>query len=109
RLAFKSDVQCIGGASKLIKNSLKNLNMNVITWSDNRWTEGILYKNCGFTLDAELRPDYSYVNKNIRESKQSHRKSILNIPKDVTEHQWHLERNIYRIYDCGKKRWRYNI
>ena len=109
RLSFKSDIQCVGGASKLIKNSLVVLDREVITWSDNRWTEGELYRKVGFSLDEELRPDYSYVMVNQkRKSKQSSQKKILNIPSNMTEHQWHLNNKIYRIYDCGKKRWRFN-
>jgi very-short-patch-repair endonuclease len=108
RLSFKRGVQIIGGASKLFKNSP---HQNIITWSDNRWSTGKLYEQNGFKLDGILGPDYSYVlndNKYTRRSKQSSQKKILDIPKEISEHQWHLNQGIYRIYDCGKIRWRRN-
>lgn len=106
RLAFKDGIQVVGGASKLIKNSLNALKTEVVTWSDNRWTDGKLYEKCGFVFDGELEPDYSYIlNDRTRRSKQASTKNKLKIPDDVTEHQWHLDQGILRIYDCGKKRW----
>lgn len=106
RLAFKDNIQCVGGASKLIKNSLKHFD-EVLTWSDSRWTPGTLYQNCGFNFDGELRPDYSYINQQRRVSKQSMQKKKIGCPPDKTEHEFCLEKKIFRIYDCGKKRWIY--
>ncbi len=111
RLAFKDNIQIIGGASKLIKNSIRKLNQSIITWSDNRWSTGHIYSKSGFVLTKELRPDYSYVLNNNsfkRRSKQLSSKKILGIPNEITEHQWNLDRKFYRIYDCGKKQWTYN-
>lgn len=108
RLAFIDGVQCVGGASKLIKNSLTIVNENVITWSDSRWTEGFLYEKCGFKFDGLLPADYSYVTKKKRISKQAMQKSKIGCPENMTEHQFCLENKIYRIYDCGKKRWKFN-
>lgn len=111
RLAFENSIQVVGGASKLIKFALKSINQNIITWSDNRWSTGEIYLKCGFKKDSDLSPDYSYVlndNTSKRKSKQVSKKKNLNIPDDVTEHQWHLDRGIYRIYDCGKQRFIYH-
>lgn len=109
RLAFENGHQIIGGASKLVINSIKKLKKDILTWSDNRWSTGMLYEKMGFVYDEDLSPDYSYVynNKTMRKSKQTSTKKALNIPEDTTEHQWHLDRGIFRIYDCGKKRWKY--
>jgi len=65
RLCFKAGVRIIGGASKLIehsKNWIKNQGFSeVVTWSDNRWSEGKVYESCGFTFDGLIGPDYSYI------------------------------------------------
>jgi hypothetical protein len=109
RLAFKNGIQVIGGASKLIKNSLKLIPYNnIVTWSDNRWSTGKIYKECGFTLDANLPVDYIYYNLNTYEtkSKQSMKKSLINCG-NMTEHEWAIQNKWVRIYDCGKKRWIY--
>lgn len=116
RLCFKPGYQIVGGVSKLFnacKKWCKNKNYTKITtWSDNRWSNGNVYKKLGFILSADLRPDYSYVDlkgKYKRYSKQSRKKSNSNCPKDITEIEWSKKNNLARIWDCGKKRWVYNI
>lgn len=112
RLAFKAGTQVIGGASKLVKGSVPKLGCdNLLTWSDNRWSTGKIYEDIGFTLDADMRMDYSYVvpSKQLRMSKQSMKKSETGCPPEITEHQWAKERGFYRIYDCGKKRWKMEL
>lgn len=105
RIAFKKGVQVVGGASKLIKNSLLEIKEPVITWSDNRWTNGKLYEKCGFDMEIEYVPDYFYTNfKEIR-SKHSMMKSNIGCPDHITEHEFCNNNGWYRIYDCGKKKW----
>jgi predicted GNAT family N-acyltransferase len=112
RVCFKPDIQIVGGASKLIKNCVdwckKNGCYKIITWSDNRWSNGNMYKKIGFKLEKEIGPDYSYVDsksKYKRVSKQSRKKNNTNCPLDKTERQHAIEEGFYRIWDCGKKRW----
>ena len=113
RLCFKSGIQIVGGVSKLLKackQYCKNNNINeLVTWSDNRWSEGNVYAKTGFSLDAELPPDYSYVNlksSKKRISKQSQKKSKTGCPVGKTEREWCAEHDLARIWDCGKKRWK---
>lgn len=111
RLAFKSSTSISGGSSKLLKVLLGYARENgyerLISWSDNRWSEGNVYKSLGFALTEELGPDYSYVHKDSRISKQSCRKSNLakRGGKGNTEKDMALSLDLYRIWDCGKKRW----
>ncbi|RDJ35479.1 MAG: hypothetical protein DWQ19_11730 [Crenarchaeota archaeon] len=116
RMCFKFGVQIVGAASRLFKYckiwASENDYPNLVTWSDNRWSSGKVYEKLGFKLDAELPPDYSYVNlKNCKQrlSKQSQKKSNVNCPSDKTEYEWAVERGLYRIWDCGKKRWIYHL
>lgn len=116
RLCFKENYQIIGGASKLFNeciNWCKNNNIyKITTWSDNRWSQGKVYEKMNFYLEKELEPDYSYVNLNkkyCRLSKQSQKKSSTKCPKNKTEKEFANENNLSRIWDCGKKRWIYNI
>jgi len=114
RLAFKNDVSVTGGSSKLLKALLSYAKQNgyssLISWSDNRWSEGNVYEKLGFELTEELPPDYSYVHKERRISKQSCQKKNL-IKKGAigtmenNEQELALSLGLYRIYDCGKKRW----
>ena len=108
RLAFKAGLQIIGGASKLIKNSLQHFNQRIITWSDNRYSNGGIYEKAGFQKNADLNPDYFYENGpgNIK-SKQSMTKKNMKCPPDMTEREYALSLGWNRVWDCGKIRWVY--
>lgn len=116
RFCFKLNTQVVGGAGRLWSACKKwmvdNAFERVITWSDNRWSNGSLYKKLGFTLEEEIKPDYSYVNlakPYYRLSKQSQKKSNTNCPTNKTEREWAAENGLARIWDCGKKRWAFEI
>lgn len=98
RMVFKSNTTIAGGASRMFKLCVEWAKLNgykqIISWSDNRWSQGNVYIQLGFRLDKELAPDYAYVDlKNPKEiiSKQSMK------GKNCT--------NLAKIWDCGKKRW----
>lgn len=112
RLVFKRDCYVIGGSSKLLKNLInyckENNYIKLISWSDNRWSEGQVYKKLNFILEEELHPDYSYITKsNIREPKQSNKKQDLLKKGAVgnTESEMAKSLGYKKIWDCGKKRW----
>jgi hypothetical protein len=108
RLCFLPGFQIIGGASKLVKNSIKSEGFTeVITWSDNRFTNGELYKKMGFTNTVTYGPDYVYVDIKTSKiySKQSQQKKKTNCPSEITESEWAKTRGLYRMWDCGKKKW----
>jgi hypothetical protein len=116
RLCFKAGVQVVGGAGKLFKactawcsdNGIKS----IVSWSDNRYSDGAIYNKLGFKLIEELPPDYYYVNiKNPKRrlSKQSQSKRNSQCPKEMTELEWANARGLSRIWDCGKARWEYTF
>lgn len=109
RLAFKNDIQVVGGTSKLIRNSLKIIGGEVITWSDNRFSSGCIYKNNFFEFDGDLPIDYCYFDNKTNSimSKQSNKKKNIGCPTDITEHEFCKSIGRFRIWDCGKKRWVY--
>lgn len=115
RMCF-GQYQIVGGVSKLFKRCLQwatDRKFNkIITWSDNRWSQGNVYNQLGFELEKELPPDYSYVDLHhptIRVSKQSQKKSITGCDKDTTEKEWCAKQGLARIWDCGKKRWSFTL
>jgi G:T-mismatch repair DNA endonuclease (very short patch repair protein) len=116
RLCFKIDTQVIGGASKLLHPCISYCKDNemesISTWSDNRYSSGQVYEKIGFTLDGELPPDYSYVEfrkPTRRLSKQSQKKNKAARESGSTEKEWCLHNGLARIWDCGKKRWKYTV
>lgn len=116
RLCFIDNVRVIGGASKLLKPSIawaKDHGYNAIrSFSDNRWSQGRIYESLGFTLEKDIKPDYSYVNlrrPDRRISKQSQQKRKTGCPNGLTEKEWSEQHGLSRIWDCGKKLWRLDI
>lgn len=97
-----SEYSVVGGLERLLHHQPCD---TLITWSDNRWSNGNMYKNSGFTLDDELPPDYFYTDGKNVFSKQSMKKSLTGCPSDVTECDWCWELGYYRVWDCGKTRW----
>ena len=113
RLCFRAGIQVIGGPSKLMKVAAawarEQSYDEVVTFSDNRWTNGNLYKLVGFDLEQNLRQDYYYTRRGWRFSKQSQRKRASGCPKGMTEFEWASYRGLKRVYDAGKKRWVMNL
>lgn len=114
RLAFRENVSIAGGSSRLLKKLIQYSKergfQKLLSWSDNRFSEGRVYESIGFTLEDEHGPDYSYVKGQTRISKQSCQKKLL-IKKGAigtmnnTEKELALTLGLIRIWDCGKKAW----
>lgn len=116
RMCFQDGIQIVGGASKMFKHCIdwatQNGYTNIISWSDNRWSEGNIYNKLGFIQDKKLGPDYSYVlisNPKRRISKQSCQKKTIGCPSDMTESEFMKTNGYSKIWDCGKIRWLYKI
>jgi hypothetical protein len=116
RLCFKPGVNVIGGAGKLFKACVDWCSANgidkIVSWSDNRYSDGGVYDKMGFIRAGELPPDYYYVdmkNPKCRIGKQSQSKKNSGCPEGMTELQWANSRGLSRIWDCGKIRWEFPI
>lgn len=116
RLCFKKGMQVVGGSSKLFKacatwcseNGIKK----IVSWSDNRYSDGSIYSKLGFNKIEELPPDYYYVDTSSpkrRISKQSQSKNNSKCPRGMTELEWANSRGLSRIWDCGKSRWEFEV
>ena len=112
RLCFRANTTVVGGSSKLNKAlevwAKSNGYNEIMSWSDNRWSSGGVYRALGYTLEGELPPDYFYFdNKGNTYSKQSCQKKHL-LKKGAignTESEMAQSLGYDRIYDCGKKTW----
>lgn len=115
RFAIESGLNVPGGASKLfceLKKRVSNSGFSrIISWSDNRWSEGLVYERLGFYLEKEMPPDYSYVKGSVRIMKQNMKKSNLLKMGASGDTELAMSRSLgfYRIWDCGKKRWAVSI
>lgn len=110
---YATSKSVVGGFSKLLEHFKKNYEWNeIITFADRRYSNGGLYEKCGFDLIDRLYPDYYYVdNKQNRFHKFNFRhiflkKKLKNYDPTLSEHQNCLNHGYYRIYDCGKLKYR---
>lgn len=116
RLCFLDNTTVVGGASRLFEIAVEYARTNkynkIVSWSDNRWSSGAIYNILGFKLEKEIPPDYSYVDMAKpyrRHSKQSMSKRKLGCPGNISEHEYALSLGYSRIWDCGKKRFVFEI
>ena len=112
RFCNKLNLNVIGGASKLFKhflNTHKDVN-KIISFADRRWSLGNLYVKLGFAFDTLTDPSYFYVVDNLRENRikyQKHKLVSEGYNSSLSEHEIMLQREIYRIYDCGNLKYVY--
>ncbi len=113
RFCNKLNVNIIGGASKLFKYFTSNYScVSVISYADRRWGNGELYNTLGFKYIHNSQPNYFYVKNGEvkREARFKYRKDILvseGFDKNKTEKQIMIDRNYFRIYDCGAMKFMY--
>jgi hypothetical protein len=101
-----------GMANRLFKYFIKNYSpKNIVSFCDKRYFLGHTYEKMGFSLDAEIPPDYSYT----KDYRTRHHKSnfrLKRIQKMVpnqniiskTEYEWMKELGYDRVWDSGKLR-----
>ena len=112
RISSKRFYNIVGGVSKLFSFIIKHhpeIN-SILSYSNNRYGNGGIYKNLNFTYIKETSPNYWYFQENsfLLESRLNYQKNKLqykfdNFKDDLTE-QENMFNNGYRIiYDCGNK------
>ena len=113
RFCNKINTNIIGGASKLFKYFIKTYKpTTVISFSDLRWSIGDLYNKLGFKLTKVIQPSYWYIINTERFHKfnfRKNRKFLKSLDNTKSEHQIMLDNKIYRIYDCGLKKWIFKL
>ena len=105
RFCNKINTNISGSASKLFKYFVDKYNpLKIKSYADKSWSNGKLYEILGFLRLKDSEPSYHYIVDNKRINRFGYRKSVLinqGYDSTKTEHQIMLEREIYRIYDCG--------
>lgn len=116
RYATKSGIVIIGGAKKLFSHFLRDYSPNkVLSYSDNNYFTGNIYKHLGFKFCGYTVPDYYWFlhdKKLSRESCQVH-KLKKQYPQLYDDSAKNKEDDIMvklgarKVYCCGNKRWEY--
>lgn len=112
RFSSDLDTTCVGGASKLLKSFCNQYKGIIVSFADMRWSSGNVYEKIGFTLDGFIPPRFSYVG-SITNWKRKHRftynkKRLIKLfgnSDDETEVVISEKNGLYRLYDCGYKRY----
>ena len=113
RFCNKIDTMVLGGASKLFKHFIKNINpKSVVSYSDRRYFDGELYKNLGFQFVNNSPPNYYYILNNYKtaQHRMSWQKSKLknrleNFDPNLSEWENMKNHGFDRIWDCGHGKW----
>jgi hypothetical protein len=108
---FASSGLIVGAAGKLLCFYRKNHPSEIIvSYSDNEWSKGDLYKTLGFQLGSEIKYSYWYLKP--REHKLYHRFSfskqkLIARGFDPTKSEAHItkEMGLLKVWDCGKRKW----
>jgi hypothetical protein len=105
----------IGGVSKLLKYFIGiHAPESIVSYSDNRYSDGGLYEKLGFTLVRNVKPSYYYINRHSVSFHRYHKSSFQktkqekkfeNYNPNLTEYENARNNGYYRLWDCGKKKW----
>lgn len=106
RFCNKLNCSVVGGASRLFKHFIKEMNpISVISYCDRDWSTGNLYTKLGFELTHTTVPGFSYIVGNHRVGRRTFTKDkldyILESEYNMSEHAIMLSKKIYRVYDSG--------
>jgi hypothetical protein len=113
---FCSSGQVVGGASKLLSAfRAKHPEVDVIiSYSDNRWATGAMYRALGFKFVHTTPPDYAYISTNVHGEllhKSHFRRSMLakkypdQFDPALSERENCHKLGFYQIYNCGLTKW----
>lgn len=112
---YASDGQVVGGASKLLAAFVKHHPeaREVVSYSDNRWASGDVYRRLGFTEDSQVPVDYMYIKTSTVERfhKSNFRRSALakkypdQFDPALSERENCHKLGFYQIFNCGLTKW----
>jgi hypothetical protein len=113
RFCNKLNINVVGGASKLLRYFIKNYEVSeIISYSDNSRSNGNLYEKLGFTFFHDTVPNYYWVIDGIRKHRFNYRKDkLVSEGYNINETEIEIMNNLgyYRIFDCGSKKWIFNL
>lgn len=113
RYVVNPDFSLIGVPERLFAYSKKQLHQlgcnTVITYSDNRFFTGDLYRRLGFTLLGETPLNYWYFQDATRRYHRLNftKKKLIENGHNPNLTEWDIMRSLGydRIWDCGNKKW----
>ena len=113
RFCSERSLSVPGAAGKLFRHFVDaHPEVTAMTsYADMRWSTGdAFYTKLGFELESMSEPGYFIVDGDVRRNRMNYQRHKLAGPGDEgkTEHEITLERGLFRIYDCGQYKYRWN-
>ena len=111
---YATSMCVVGGASKLLANFVKNHNaLKVISYSDNQYSIGAMYKILGFRMERETKGGYWYYDPVSKVSYHRYnftKHKLVEQGFDVNKSESEImrDRGFLRIFDCGSRTWVYS-
>lgn len=109
---YATSSRVVGGASKLINHFKKQHSIfkQIISYSNNEWSNGNMYKELGFELEADVAPSYFYFDPATKQCKHrynyaKHKLVQQGFDPNKSETEIQRERGFLKIWDCGKRTW----
>lgn len=105
RFCNKHDCIVQGGASKLFKHAVKNMNCGdtIVSYNDITKTSGKIYKTLNFSCISINNPNYIWMNFTTGDIRTRYQEQA----SGEVERMHKL--NYHRICDCGTKTWLYKV
>ena len=111
RFCNKLNYLVVGGADKLFKHYIKTYNpIEIVSYADRRWSQGDLYNKLGFNFISNTPANFYYIINKTRINRltyQKHKLVEMGYDKNKTANQIMLDEKIYKIHDCGSKKYIY--
>jgi hypothetical protein len=111
-MRYCSKGSVIGGFSKLLKAFTREYNpIEIISYSDKRWSTGDVYSKNGFTHVHATPLNYFWCKSSKRHRREKFQKHLLKgmfpdtYSDDKTEYDICVENGYWRIWDCGQDCW----
>jgi len=111
RFCGKLNTHIVGAAGKLLKHFILNHHpVEILSFSDRRWSDGNLYKTLGFEFKGNTAVNYWYFKSgdDIRIHRYQLRKNSSD-DQSLTEYENRIGQGYRRIWDCGSGKWVLNI
>jgi hypothetical protein len=114
---FCSKINVTGGASKMFKAFIRTQNnKKIVSFCDLRWGTGNVYEKLGMKLLHTTKPNYYYVG-NITNWNRKHRfgftkktlKERYECNLEGTEKEMAESIGLFQIYDCGHKKYIFEV
>lgn len=110
RLVSKTGVKIVGGSQKLFKHFIKDKKTTIVSYSDNKYFSGEVYKKLGFDFIENTKPNYVWKKQDLiykRYSTMKHKlKEIIPVFDPLkTENENMTINGFVKIKDLGNKKW----